>query len=627
MVWLSFFPTPYHDEILYSVLCRYHLRSGNPSAAATMKELWGTIAPVKSIYLPRAIDAITQKIPSNIDFTSDKLILEHTMYPYVQFSLSETRAKELYEMMCKQTALSFGTDQKAGMSKRKVPSPLYLRYCPSCVTNDISLYGETYWHRIHQLPGIFICPEHGEPIVDSPVSVKMIRWNFYPASEETFYDTVYCHNYGYTSDMVDKLVTLAKDTVWLLENGGKFGFKDEVVDKYHSVLQSKNLMNSGGRMDHQRIYEELNLFFGRDFLNLIHSDGDNIHLHWSTKITGKAAKTVQSIHHSLMMRFLCGSPQTFLESENSWEPFGKAPWPCHNKICPHYLEDVIPHIDIIYCHGVHKAMFTCPYCGFSYRRGRAMPKKKQYEGHVKVASYGHLWEDMLKDCLVDKNITIEKTSRMLKCSKSTVRKYAAKFQLIPGLKVPKRRTQLSKPKKQPESRNSRRTKLENLLRENPGISRIELKRLDSKTYQWLRANDSEWFGSIAPSQMKRRIDWAARDEEYLKKTKNVIPIILHESEIPRRISVYAIFNYAGIDKKIIYINRDKLPKTVDFLEKNIETKDDWRRRKIIWAIEKLKELEKPLSITAVSNVCRISYKMINKHRNYILDCIEKEKNR
>jgi hypothetical protein len=34
---LSFFPTPYPDEILYSVFARYHARSGNIKPDETMK--------------------------------------------------------------------------------------------------------------------------------------------------------------------------------------------------------------------------------------------------------------------------------------------------------------------------------------------------------------------------------------------------------------------------------------------------------------------------------------------------------------------------------------------------------------------------------------------------------------
>ena len=39
---ISFFPTPYPDELWYSVICRYHIRSGNPCIKYTLNELYGT---------------------------------------------------------------------------------------------------------------------------------------------------------------------------------------------------------------------------------------------------------------------------------------------------------------------------------------------------------------------------------------------------------------------------------------------------------------------------------------------------------------------------------------------------------------------------------------------------------
>lgn len=37
-----------------------------------------------------------------------------------------------------------------------------LSYCRSCVTADIAQYGISYWHRLHQLPVMLFCSEHGD---------------------------------------------------------------------------------------------------------------------------------------------------------------------------------------------------------------------------------------------------------------------------------------------------------------------------------------------------------------------------------------------------------------------------------------------------------------------------------
>lgn len=38
---LTFFPTPYPDEILYSTFARYHMRSANSSIKDTLDDLFG----------------------------------------------------------------------------------------------------------------------------------------------------------------------------------------------------------------------------------------------------------------------------------------------------------------------------------------------------------------------------------------------------------------------------------------------------------------------------------------------------------------------------------------------------------------------------------------------------------
>ena len=49
---------------------------------------------------------------------------------------------------------------RAGIIAGGVPSPEFLRTCPCCDSGNQARYGETYWHRLHQLTGIQVCPIH-----------------------------------------------------------------------------------------------------------------------------------------------------------------------------------------------------------------------------------------------------------------------------------------------------------------------------------------------------------------------------------------------------------------------------------------------------------------------------------
>jgi hypothetical protein len=54
-------------------------------------------------------------------------------------------------------------------------------FCESCVSEQREKYGFGYWHRAHQLPGVYWCPWHKSPLVQCDgryVSEKLPFWNF-----------------------------------------------------------------------------------------------------------------------------------------------------------------------------------------------------------------------------------------------------------------------------------------------------------------------------------------------------------------------------------------------------------------------------------------------------------------
>jgi len=42
----------------------------------------------------------------------------------------------------------------------KESEALSIKYCPLCAESDVKQYGVSYWHRVHQMPGIEACPYH-----------------------------------------------------------------------------------------------------------------------------------------------------------------------------------------------------------------------------------------------------------------------------------------------------------------------------------------------------------------------------------------------------------------------------------------------------------------------------------
>lgn len=64
-------------------------------------------------------------------------------------------------------ALSFMTDQgqsNRALAKSAAAGSWGQRYCNECLREDLTSFGEAYWHREHNLPFALLCRKHGTPL-------------------------------------------------------------------------------------------------------------------------------------------------------------------------------------------------------------------------------------------------------------------------------------------------------------------------------------------------------------------------------------------------------------------------------------------------------------------------------
>lgn len=163
-----YFPEIYPDELVYSWLARYFIKTGYVRYAFVAEELFQkkTVRPdieFVNQYTAPALQAITEKIPMQ------RIIEQHTMFPYYGRFLQKERRNQAFTALM-QTEGNY--HNLLPMPKRKGNTERYLRYCPVCVERDREQHGETYWHRIHQLQGVNICPIHKCYLINSAVRIS-----------------------------------------------------------------------------------------------------------------------------------------------------------------------------------------------------------------------------------------------------------------------------------------------------------------------------------------------------------------------------------------------------------------------------------------------------------------------
>ncbi|MBP3919928.1 MAG: TniQ family protein, partial [Clostridia bacterium] len=165
---LTYFPSFYNDELVYSLLARYYQKSGYMAYAFVAQDLFEktTMKPNIEFVNKFSSDAFCS-LTRNFSF--ENIIEKHTMFPYYARFLNKDRRNKAFQSL-------LSMDEKSCnliyLPKNKNNEVRYLRYCPICASVDKQNYGETYWHRSHQLIGVDICPIHFCSLLNSAVTIS-----------------------------------------------------------------------------------------------------------------------------------------------------------------------------------------------------------------------------------------------------------------------------------------------------------------------------------------------------------------------------------------------------------------------------------------------------------------------
>lgn len=174
---IAYLPVLYPDELVYSWFCRYYVHSGCFTHKMALQELYCNRSdnPSKEFIgnlRPEARAEINRVVPL------DMLTLNHTMFPqYARFIPLEQKKEALQHIERDSCDIHhlFCVLPRSGDEQ-------FLRYCPLCAAEDRKRYGETYWHRKHQLRNVRICTRHKCRLKGTSVPAKSEQsYVFYPA--------------------------------------------------------------------------------------------------------------------------------------------------------------------------------------------------------------------------------------------------------------------------------------------------------------------------------------------------------------------------------------------------------------------------------------------------------------
>jgi hypothetical protein len=155
-------PKPYPDEVIGSVLAR-GCRHLGVAWTRLLRCTAGRSVSSVSYLMPFALRRIAKATGAD----PDELLEEHTLFPYATAYMNTEQRNAL-----RSRALSGDNCELSTLAHVLYRGSLGRRICPVCLETDLNTRGETFWHRIHLLPGVQVCALHGVPLLDTGIALR-----------------------------------------------------------------------------------------------------------------------------------------------------------------------------------------------------------------------------------------------------------------------------------------------------------------------------------------------------------------------------------------------------------------------------------------------------------------------
>ncbi|MFH7043515.1 TniQ family protein [Paucibacter sp. JuS9] len=159
---------PLPDELLGSVWIRTARRAGLPIRTVARVLTNGRKWAPGFFTAGHLVDLATVLGMQPID-----LLWEHTVFPYA----TAFHAPEVFESAMA-AAVSTGTAAigMGAVTQSASDQVRFRRYCTRCAREERAAWGESYWHRAHNLPGVLMCLKHGNALRVTEVQTGNRTW-------------------------------------------------------------------------------------------------------------------------------------------------------------------------------------------------------------------------------------------------------------------------------------------------------------------------------------------------------------------------------------------------------------------------------------------------------------------
>lgn len=628
-------PGLYPDEIVYSLVARWARHLRRPSLPQFHRWLLGCDT-MGSIAMPRHLSRLAMRLGSGV--STDQLIAQHTLWRLWEPFLSSNASTHIHHAM----EQGRGTPPAAYVAAQAgpaIPVPPALRFCTACAIEDEGQYGEPYWHRLHQAPGVSFCPVHEQALRVTTVSLR--------ETDGTLEDLKDRPSAPLFSDALSRadptaLIAIARDVAWYLGHNPDAA---ELGIRYQQSLDQHGWLRASGQMRTRYVRHRLQAMLSDSMWAWMASTwAPDAPYTWIEAILRQTG-SVHPIRHILLQRFLASDVETFWGSSAPERPsFSVSAWPCKNPVSDHEGEFRIANVTY------HRAANSgwllgtgaCPDCGFTYRQ-RATNGQPTDDRSFRIIDPGAVWSDAFTADWEDDAVPLGVMVQRFHLTYAMVHRMAYRLSLasrtsadaLPDLAarwedpaislatlaqqygvavgtLVRRAEAMGLPPRHPGGRRRRwdrevdRERWRTLCHQHPDATRSALRRLDSSTFARLRKHDKAWLDQYTPARSRaqtntRPIDWDMRDRVACARITKAVNEWYGQPRRPRRCTPFRVSRTLGMPFPV-WPNLGRMPRTAAALSVVRETDERFAVRRLQWAANHLGETGKPVTTTNLRNL-------------------------
>jgi hypothetical protein len=597
---MTLFTDPHPEELLFSAWVRSAERLHYPNKNTYFAEITGHQYVKPIIDFPCHLDRFIATLSVSSTYTVDFLIQAHTLYPYYHPFLSADRAQMLYKAMRGENGKRIYWN--TNLMNSPVPRQGWFRYCPSCVIEDRAKYGECYWHRLHQIHGVLVCPKHHLVLESCTAEEQYLAKQVFVPADRLLHSKS-GQEMSTLSDM-EMAERIASQIAFLLEH------PQHMIDlnrRYHLLLKQRHFLTSNGVIRQAYVKKAFEEMFSETLLQALHCKLNPripAYKTWLGRFLSKEMACLHPLMHVLIIIFLQGSIEEFFQPLQTLSgPFGPGPWPCLNPACPHYRHFVITTCQVFQAKENQNSTghFTCS-CGFKYMR--ILSEEADLFRKDATLSYGELWTQKLCDLWTESQLSRGQIAKQMNVSERVIQRQV----VLLGLSPRTLRVSATSPcQRQKRTVKDRQQWLSALAEANLFPRKQFWQKYQSLIYR-LRDYDNEWFEAhpLPPSPKRQNsqnhhsshsprwvskepINWSERDAQLVEAIQQAVITLKNPQEKPKRVTMSKLTRAVPELGWLNHRKMDRYTQSRNLLEAVLETKETFVLRKIHWLMHTWEE--------------------------------------